>query len=260
MSTGYTKNLMTKWVLLLALTGLGFTVADPMPAEAGNWRVAPIKVFYDAKTRSEVVTVSNDGDQPLFLDIYAMEWTQDQNGQDIYQPATDLVFFPKHLTIEPKKERVIRTGIKTPPVSREKTYRLFIKEVPDRSQTAQTSVAIAIQFGVPIFAKPPQEKVTGAITEARIADSSLSLLLENHGNSHFRINTINVQGMLANGTPVFQESINGWYLLGGSARNLTIAIPPEKCRQLTILDIQVDADRIDFNRRIDVDPTMCTSP
>lgn len=233
----------------------------PAPeVEAGNWRVAPVKVYFDARTRSEVVTVTNDGAQPLALEISAVEWTQGPDGQDVYQPASDLVFFPKQLTIEPKLERVIRTGVKVPAVGREKTYRLFIKEVPDRSQLAPNAVAIAVQFGVPIFAKPVQEDIAGAISAARIVDNTFSSRIDNLGNSHFRIGAITLQGSSATGEPLFQQELSGWYLLAGSSRPVSAAIPLDICRQLETLDIQVNADRINFNGRIDVDQTMCAAP
>jgi fimbrial chaperone protein len=229
-------------------------------AEAGTWRVSPIKVYFDVKTRSDVITVTNDGDQNLALVITAMEWAQDQDGQDIYQPANDLVFFPKQLTVEPKKERVIRTGIKVPAVNREKTYRLFIKEVPDRSQMAPNTVAIAIQFGVPVFAKPFHEDIAGAISDEQIVDATLSATIENKGNSHFHISTIILNGKSAAGDLLFSKEFNGWYLLNGSSRNFTTPIPDEICQQLNVLDIQINADQIKFNGRVDVDQTMCSVP
>lgn len=254
------KKFLVKYLLLATLVAVGSSGVWVAPADAANWRVAPIKVYFDTRTRSEVVTVTNDGAQPLALEINAVEWTQGPDGQDIYQPASDLVFFPRQLVIEPKQERVIRTGIKVPAVSREKTYRLFIKEVPDRSQQAPNTVAIAIQFGVPIFAKPVQEEIAGAVTVANVDNGTFSARIENQGNSHFRVSTIALQGTNAAGEILYQEELSGWYLLGGSTRTVTAPIAHEICRQLKTLDIQVNADRINFNRRIDVDQSMCTAP
>jgi fimbrial chaperone protein len=256
----HAKTLISKTAFFAVLASVLLSTGWPAPADAGIWRVAPIKLFFDTQTRSDVVTVTNDGDQPLALVITAVQWSQDQEGQDLYQPATDLVFFPKQLTIEPHKERVIRTGVKVPAVSREKTYRLFIKEIPDRRQSMPNTVAIAIQFGVPIFAKPVQENIAGAIAEAKIAGGSFAARIENQGNSHFRISTIALKGLSAAGEILFQEDINGWYLLSGSTRTITTPLSLEICQQLDVLDIQVNADRTNFNGQVDVEQTMCSAP
>jgi fimbrial chaperone protein len=233
------------------------TVTLPYIAEAGNWRVSPIKINFDIKTRNEGIIVTNDGDQPLNLEVTAMVWSQDQQGQDFYKPANDLIFFPKKLVIEPKRERVIRAGIKVPAVDREKTYRLFIKDVPDRSQAAPNTVAIAIQFGVPVFVKPIEEKIVGAIVDTQLADGALSACIENRGNSHFRVKSITLSGKTAAGEPLFTQELNGWYLLNGSSRIFSITLPEAACRQINSLDIKVQSDQIELNERIDVDPTMC---
>lgn len=256
----HTKTLISRYALILVLAGILLAGGWPVSVEAGNWRVAPIRINFDVKTRSEVVAISNDGNQPLTLEVSAVQWTQDSTGQDVYHPADDLIFFPKQLVIESKKERVIRTGIKVPAVNREKTYRLFIKEVPDRSESAPNTVAIAIQFGVPVFVKPVQEEIAGAIVETQVAKGALSARIENQGNSHFRVRTITVVGQPASGEPLFTQELNGWYLLNGSSRVFTTTLPDDICRQIKALDILVQTDRIELNGRIDVDPTMCLAP
>jgi fimbrial chaperone protein len=254
------SSYFVKRIFLVALCVCSLLISTPTPVEAGTWRVAPIKLYFDAKTRSDVITVTNDGEQPLTLEITAMSWTQDANGKDTYQPATDLIFFPKQLTVESKKERVIRTGIKVPAIDKEKAYRLFIREVPAKQQSGSNTVAIAIQFGVPIFVKPHEENTKGAINNAMIADGTFTTKVVNQGNSHFRINTIALQGTSANGEVVYSKEINGWYLLSGNSQTFTTTIPPEICQQLSSLDIQVNADRIKLNGKIDVSKAMCSAP
>lgn len=230
------------------------------PAEAGNWRVAPIRLNFDTTTRSDVVTITNDSEETLTLEVSAMQWTQNQDGQDIYLPATDLIFFPKQLVIKPNNERVVRTGIKLPAVNREKTYRLFIKEVPDRSQSPQNTVAIAIQFGVPVFVKPAKEETAGVIVDAQIINGMLSARIENQGNNHFRVQTITLNGQSAIGETLSTQELQGWYLLSGNSRVFSASLPVEFCRQINVLEIQVDTDRIKLNGRINVDPSMCPAP
>ncbi len=229
-------------------------------AHAGNWRVSPIKVFFNAQTRTDVLTVTNDGDQPLNLAISAAQWSQDQDGKDVYQPATDLIFFPKQLTVEPKRERVIRIGIRALPPTREKTYRIFIREIPDKGQKSSNTVAIAIQFGVPVFVAPPRENTKGSITDTTLSAGKISFKVRNDGSTHFRIDTVTLQAVSASGDVVYTKELEGWYLLSGSSRTYSAEISADACRRSDTLDIQVNADRIKLNGKIDVDKAMCSAP
>lgn len=232
----------------------------PAVVEAGNWRVSPIKLFFNAQNHTEVITVTNDGDQPLNLVISAAQWSQDQEGKDLYQPATDLIFFPKQLKVEPKRERVIRAGIRNLPATREKTYRIFIREIPEKKPDASNTVAIAIQFGVPVFVAPPREVTKGVISDAAVSAGKVHLKVQNQGNDHFRIDMVKLQGVSASGEVVYTKELEGWYLLSGSSRAFSADIPTDACRRSDTLDIQVNADRITLNGKIDVDKAMCSVP
>lgn len=243
---------------LLAASCLALLV--PRAALAGNWRVTPIKLFFNAQNRSEVITVTNDGDQALTLEVSAARWTQDETGQDVYQPASDLVFFPRQLSVEPHSERVIRAGIKVPAAGQEKTYRLFIREIPDQRAKSANTVAIAIQFGVPVFVAPLHEEVKGAVAEATLKDGRVDFTVQNLGNSHFRINTVTLQALSPSGEVLFAKELEGWYLLAGRDRTFSATLPAQPCLNARTLNIQVNADRIKLDGKIDVDKAMCAAP
>ena len=232
----------------------------PLPADA-DWRVIPIRLDFDQKTRSGVVTLSNDGDEAIAFTVDAVEWSQDKAGIDRYTPSEDLVFFPKAITVPPTQERVVRVGIKAPAIQREKPYRLFIKEAPEQRKAEGTAVAIAIQFGVPIFAKPAREEIKGEILPATAADKpEILVVTTNTGNVHYRISKITLAGKDAGGNEILNQEINGWYLLAGASRAYTAPLLPELCRQLKTLDVQMVSDRLTLNKKIDVDPAMCAAP
>lgn len=232
----------------------------PLPAYA-DWRVIPIRLNFDQKTRSGVVTLSNDGEEAIAFTVEAVEWSQDEAGQDRYTSSEDLVFFPKAITVPPKQERVVRVGIKAPAISKEKTYRLFIKEAPEPRKAEGTAVAIAIQFGVPIFANPAREEIKGDLSLSHFRnEQQLGISVANTGNIHFRISKINLSGIDAAGNEILKQEISGWYLLAGASRTYTAPLLPELCRQLKTLDVQMVSDRLTLNKKIDVDPAMCAAP
>jgi len=243
--------------LLLILLPL-FMFSIP-PACAGEWRVIPIRLDFDKSTRSGVISIANDGKEPLTVSVEADRWLQDADGKDRYEKSQDLIFFPKVLTIGAKEERVIRVGIKTPAIKEEKTYRLFISEDPGARKPQGNKVAIAIRFGVPIFVKPLQENLQGEIRDVSLEQGTLGFSVANPGNLHFRINNIIVTGTDAAQQQVFTKELTGWYVLAGSSRAYSVEISRETCLKLRDLKLEVKADGAVFNRNIDVDQASCLS-
>jgi fimbrial chaperone protein len=250
------KALFEKSLHLALTISFLVTIVWLAPVEA-SWRVAPVKIVFDASSRSDVVTITNAGDTPLSFKVSVHKWLQDEDGQDKYQPTSDVVFFPKQLIVAPKSERVIRAGIKVPAVTSEKAFRLFIKNIPDQKQSNPNTVAISVRFGIPVFVKPIEEKITGTIADTNMANGKVSVRIKNLGNSHFRINSIIFNGQPDTGDLLFSQEITGGYLLQGSSRVFSTVIPHELCRQSKKIDIQVVADDIEFNGQIDVDSSMC---
>lgn len=231
----------------------------PGTARAGDWRVIPIRLDFTQSTRSGVITVNNDADKPLHLAVAADRWSEDAHGKDRYTPSTDLIFFPQQLTVPPKKERVIRVGIKVPAIQNEKTYRLFIREIPGRPDLSDTGVAIAIRFGVPIFAAPVKKTMRLHIGQLTLREGTLGFTLKNTGNVHARIQSIQVSGKNTLKNEDFSKNINGWYLLTGASRPYTLKIPRGVCDTLKTVDVQVKTEHAEFTGKIDVDKANCHS-
>jgi fimbrial chaperone protein len=161
------------------------------------------------------------------------------------------------MSLEKKEEKILRAGIRIPATIKEKTYRLFIEEIPEPKKAEGVNVAIAIRFGVPIFVKPLKEEMKGEIEKIELSKGVLSALLRNQGNTHFIIHTINIRGKKASGEEIFSKELSGWYLLSDVSRLYTTPIPQEICKDLSKLDIGVKTDRFDLNGNLDVNQAMC---
>jgi fimbrial chaperone protein len=246
--------------LRLLLCFLLIVSSLPVLSAHSGWRVVPIRLEFDQRARSGVITVANDDDDKISFSIVAREWTQDEQGKDQYTETSDIMFFPKSLHIDPHSERVIRAGIKFPALNTEKTYRLFIKqEIPPEERTV-TNVAIAIRFGVPLFSKPLEERVNGEILRAEIKSGAIELDLKNHGNAHILAREILLSGKDASGTEILSQKETGGYLLAGSARTFSWPLAEDSCQDIKSLDIQVTSNSTQLNRKIDVDKAMCLTP
>jgi fimbrial chaperone protein len=217
-------------------------------AFAGNFAVSPIRLDFDRATKTGVITVTNDDDDKLQLQMKAFEWTQDADGKDKYEETDDLIFFPKIATVEKGEQRLLRTSYKIPATDKQKTYRLFIEEIPGPQKTpAQgAQIAVAVRFGVPIFLKPIKEEVKGEVESVKYADGKLNVKIKNPGNTHFFINNI----QLKSGEKIAEDQ-KGWYLLSGAARTYSFAMAPQACSALGKFDILVKTDIVEFTRPVD---------
>jgi fimbrial chaperone protein len=212
---------------------------------------------FDRGTKSGVITVVNEGGERLNVQMKAFEWSQNADGKDRYTETNDIIFFPRIMVLEKNEEKILRAGIKIPATTKEKTYRLFIEEIPEPKKAEGVNVAIAIRFGVPIFVKPLKEEVKGEIEKVELSKGVLNALIKNKGNTHFIINSIDVKGKNAKGEGIFSKELSGWYLLSGVSRIYTLSIPQEVCKDLSKLDIEVKTERFNLNGKLDVDQAMC---
>lgn len=244
--------------LLFYLTGLSIVfLLCPCHTLAGDWKVSPIRIDLDKNAKSGVVNIVNEGTERLTVQMKAMEWTQNAEGKDVYTETEDIIFFPKVMTVEAKEDRILRAGIKIPAVAKEKTYRLFVEEIPEPKKSEGVNVAIAIRFGVPIFVKPLKAEPKGEIQKIEFSKGLVSATVKNSGNIHFMINTVSIKGRNDKGEEIFAKDVNGWYLLSDVSRIYSTEIPREICRDLASIDVQVVTDKLNLSGKADVDPAMC---
>jgi fimbrial chaperone protein len=248
--------------LTRCLSGIGaffliLLVLSLSQAPAGEWRVSPIRLDLGSDVKSGVLSVVNEGTGKFQVQMKASQWSQDEEGKDQYTETSDIIFFPKFMLFDKPEERILRAGIKMPSAATEKTYRLFIEEIPDPKRAEGPSIAIAIRFGVPIFVKPLKEVAKGEISNITLSKGTVTIGVKNSGNIHFVINGVFVKGKNSKGEEVFSKKLDGWYLLNGVSRSYAAAIPREVCTDLTKLDIEVKTNRFNLDGKLDVDKTMC---
>ena len=226
-------------------------------ADGAQWHVSPIRLELGPQAKTGSVKVTNDGEDPMQLQMKAMEWTQDAEGKDQYEETQNLVFFPKIMELKGKEERVIRTGIRVPAGKTEKSYRLFIEEIPVPGKPRGTSVAIAIRFGLPIFVRPVREEDKGEIGTLGLERGTIRTEVRNRGNVHFAIRSVVVKGIDAGGKPVFEKELSGWYLLAGASRRYSLEVPEDECKRVATFEVSVKTDRFPLEASVSGDPSRC---
>ena len=232
------------------------------PARAGEFVVNPIRLELGAQARSGVITVRNEGKEKLNFELAAMEWTQDATGKDVYTDTPDLIFFPKIMAIEPGQEGLIRVGSRALIVPVEKTYRLFIEELPGVSAPkpagSSATINVLIRFGAPVFVAPVKPSDSAEITAATLARGVLSLSVKNTGNRHQIVEGIQLSGIDRAGNEVYALTVADRYLLAGTTKSYTATIPAEQCARIANLSIELKTDKFGVKRKLDIDRAMCS--
>lgn len=239
---------------------LCIALLDCIPALAGEFSVKPIRVDLGPSVKSGAIAVRNEGKQKLSFQVQAMSWSQDAEGKDQYADTQDLVYFPKILSVEAGQEGLIRVGARNTVLQTEKTYRLFIEELPGIATPAQggsAQVNVLIRFGAPIFvaALKPQDSLS--IGSVALAKGVLSFSATNTGNRHQMIEGIELRGADPQGNPVYALTLADRYLLSGTTKSFTTTIAPEVCAQIATLAIALKTDKTSAADKLHVTTAMC---
>ena len=243
------------------LTALGIVLAiflSPQISKPADIFVNPIKLFFDARQKTTIIKVKNNSDQKLTLQIDAYSWTQDEDAKDQYQPSQDIILFPKILSLEGGEERIIRVGINSPPMMKEKTYRIFLEELPQPLQIEGNVLRTILKIGIPVFIAPVKSEAAGEIEKIQCSKCSISCAVKNKGNVNFVIQVVKVKGFDASGTSVFQTEAESRYLLEGRSRTFSFNLPKEDCLKMSALSIDVITDKFSLSKSLDAIHDMCS--
>ena len=236
-------------------------LAAPWSALGGDFGVSPIRVDLDRATRTTVVKVSNDEAEPLSFQIRVMEWTQDADGHDHYADSNDLVYFPQQMQIQAKDSRVIRIGYRNPSTGMERAYRMYVEELPRKSSPGEPGKAVidvAVRFGIPIFVRPAVVQEKGELGSLAVGKGRMEAVVENQGPVHFRVDRVAFEAYAPDGQKVYEQVLEGWYLLAGAKRLYSAALPREACLKAARIQVEMVAEKLTLRRDMEVRPELCS--
>jgi fimbrial chaperone protein len=216
-----------------------------------------VRIFFDSKNRTNILTIKNNAEESVTLQLRAYSWIQTETGENLYSPTKDIIFFPKILTIKKDEKKIVRLGTRVQRGEHEKTYRLYIEEIPPPKTLDTTAVRIIMKVGVPMFITPFKAKPKGSIKKIELVKGRLSITLKNEGNVHFIIKSLTVKGYNTSEEEVFKGERGGGYIIREGTKIITFDIPERDCRRLKTLKISVDTDRISMSGNLDVHKKMC---
>ena len=227
-------------------------------ASASSFNVNPTQVFLTAKDASALITVRNESEETLRFQLTAFAWDQSASGELMLAPTQDIVFYPALITLAPKEERKVRVGRTTATGDKEKTYRIFVEEMPPLEETGANGAAgrMLTKMGIPIFVRPGKETATATISGLERKGDVVKFSLSNGGTVHFVPQQITLKGMAGSNT-VFEQKLDGWYVLAGGHRDFQAAIPKDTCAKVTSLLVEIAISSSRLNETLDTPSGAC---
>lgn len=176
-----------------AVAALTAILAAAATADASTFSIAPIRIEMDRGHQTGVVTLHNDGDAPVTIQVEAVTWSQAE-GEDTYAATRDLLVTPPVFVVRPKSDQIVRVARRTADSSaREKTYRLFFQEVPEIAPAGFNGLNVALRIGVPVFVAAPAAAPSELRWQASwLADGMLKVEATNSGLAHVQITDFEV--------------------------------------------------------------------
>jgi fimbrial chaperone protein len=249
-----------KFVFSIVAVLTTLLVSSPA-AYAGAFNVKPIRVFLSKDAGSTVLTIENQDQKVLRLQVRAYAWTNDRHGQPVLTPSDDLIVFPTLVDINPMEHRSIRIGFSGNADAKELTYRIALDEMPSLDSQLSKSRAPGLQvrtrITVPVFFTPLITTPKAQLDQLTVSGGVVRGNFSNIGNVHATVTGLNVVGRDASGAKLFEKQINGWYVLAGQDWEFQSAIARNNCAKLKTVSVTLQSDIGRFSKTVDASPAEC---
>jgi fimbrial chaperone protein len=158
----------------------------------------------------------------------------------------DIVVFPTLMQLKAGETKGLRIGPAVPFGPIEKTYRVFIEELPaPQKSDTRAAVRVLTRIGIPVFLAPVKAFEDHRIS-ATLGKASASVDVENTGNVHFRVETVRLEGFGQDGARLFEKEAQGWYVLAAGHKRYDFEIPKTACAQVRklLVSVKTDGDQV----------------
>ncbi len=232
-------------------------VALALPAHAGNYSVSPTRVDLSPKATTDVITLTNQADTPVRMEVAVKAWSQMLTDNMVLTDTTDLVVFPTLIELGPKEARQLRVGTAVPFGATEATYRILITELPALNTDGSVGLQMLSRANIPVFLAPPKRTPAGAFAGAAMVGGALEVTAINQGNVFFTVKEVRAEGTRTDGKK-FATKVDGWYLLPGASLKYTLEVTKEDCPLLTAVNVEIVTTEGTYSGKAPVSPGQCT--
>lgn len=206
------------------------TIGVAVVARATAVAIDPTRLHLSAKTHSQSLALRNSGTEKARFQVSAFSWQQSPGGEMQLTPTEDILFFPSLLQIAPGETRKVRVATNVPPETIEKSYRLFVDELPPPNANTTGAIRVLTRLGIPLFLQPTAP-LSRAALNAEVKRGHLLVALENRGNSFLFAQSVRVVGRDASGKVRLEQDLPAWYVLAHGRRAYDVALDETVCDQ-----------------------------
>jgi fimbrial chaperone protein len=161
------------------------------PVLAASLSVAPTRVELGPAERSAVVTLRNDSNEPVMVQVQTFAWPRTPATADL-EPTRELIAVPPVFALAANGKQIIRVALRgAPPSAREAAYRLLLTEVPAAGRAA-TGVRFALRLSLPVFVTPP-DAAPRPVWAVPAEGGRPVLRLANEGVAHIQVKRIQLR-------------------------------------------------------------------
>lgn len=177
----------------LPLSVLAMVFALCLPTAAASLQVQPAMVEVPAPGAASTISLRNEGDGPITVQIRMFSWTQSR-GVESLAPTEAVVASPPAVRLAPGIEQVVRiVRVGAGPVAGEEAYRLIVDQLPDGSVPKSGSVNLLMRYSIPVFftqTRRSEAQVDWAVTKR---DGRIVVSARNRGDRHLRISQLSLR-------------------------------------------------------------------
>ncbi|HET8733864.1 MAG TPA: fimbria/pilus periplasmic chaperone [Anaeromyxobacteraceae bacterium] len=199
-------------------------------ARAAEVQVGPVLVTLTPSTRSALVTVHNQGKEPVRFELQAKGWSQGEGGEMELSPTDEIAVYPPVLTVAPGEERNLRVGAVAPFGATERAYRIVLQELaPPETPESGAQVRMLTRMLIPVFLAPARPVEKAALAGLTAVGGRVTVRLVNEGTVHVRPDSVKLSGLGEGGKVLFETELPAWYVLAGGVRAYEAKIPAASC-------------------------------
>lgn len=204
---------------VFTLAAAFFAGLSVSPSQAASLRVAPVLLDIKAPTAASSLRIWNDAKTPINVQVRIFRWTQ-QNGQDVYTAAQDVVASPPMTQLKGGAENLIRiVRLSKAPLRAEESYRVIVDELPPAGKPQSGTINLVVRHSIPVFFSPASTGDAQPVWKVTPQGKGYRVSVSNAGDRRIRIANLMLSG---GGQPIARQQGLVGYVLGKSAASFLV--------------------------------------
>jgi len=173
-------------------------------------------------------------------------------------PTEEVIVFPPLVIVGPGEERNLRVGTTAEAGPAEKSYRIFLEELPPPERPGERSqVRVLSRIGIPVFVAPLRTEARAALAELSLVKGRATFALRNTGTVRVRPSRVRLEGRGADGKALFARDLDAWYVLAGGERRYEVPLPAERCAEVRALAVEAALEKEVLRARAEAPGGAC---